>query len=328
MTGKIFQYTTALAAAVLMFASCSDKDYEVPQPKNELQNDAIKRSIGPSLVGVRMEFAYAIALPASKGKLVSAQVEASIAGAPATYLEHRSFFTNGSGQDTGVVVANPSENKGNITSVTFTKDTMAATLRYYYVPGEEARGKEVRFKFTATASNGQTVSYDLGPFKVANMEMKLDIPVADAGARYISIADMAAYNQADAAANADKIDLVYLHRTTPSSFGHALVAPAADPQYLPGITLPAGANRNTKLMKVWQLRDQQLSRDQFGIFIDDLDFQELDLGEGVNYTLGLAKDYGVWLETADGKYRAYVFVNSASNPNKTAVISIKRYTMK
>ncbi|RPD39893.1 DUF4466 family protein [Chitinophaga barathri] len=328
MTKKFFRYTTTLAAAALMFASCSDKDYAVPQPKNELQNDAIKRSIGPSLVGRAMEFAYAMALPADKGKIVSAQVEASIAGAPTTYLEHRSFFTTGGGLDSGVVIGNPSENKDNITTVTFSKDTMAATLRYYYVPAEAARGKEVSFKFTARASNGETVTYNLGPFKVANMEMKLDIPVSDAGAKYISITDMAAYNQADAPAHADKIDLVYLYRTTPASFGHALVAPAADPKYLPGITLPTGVNRNTKLMKVWQLRDQQLARDQFGVFIDDADFQQLNIGEGINYTLGLAKDYGVWVETTDGKYRAYIFVNAASNPNKTATLSIKRYTMK
>lgn len=317
-----------LAAMAVMFASCSDKDYQVPQPKTELQNDAIKRSIGPNMAGLRMEFAYAMAIPAGKGKIVSAQVEASIAGAPATFLEHRSFYTNGSGADIGVVVGDTSENKGNTTSVTFTKDTMAATLRYYYVPADEARGKEVSFKFTARASNGETVSYDLGPYKIANMEMKLDIALADNGAKYISIADMAAYNQADAALHADKIDLVYLHRSIPNiTFGHALVAPAADPQYLPGITLPAGVNRDAKLIKAWNLRDQQLARLSQGVFIDDVDFQKLTFGDVADYTLNLAKEYGVWVETADGKYRAYIFINAA-NSNKTAVVSIKRYTMK
>ncbi|MBO9153556.1 DUF4466 family protein [Chitinophaga sp. GCM10012297] len=327
MTGKFFRYTTVLAAAV-MLASCSDKDYQVPEPKNELQNDAIKRSIGPNMAGLQMEFAYAIALPADKGKLVSAEVEASIAGAPETYIDNRSYYTNGSGDDIGIEVTNPSENKGNVTSVTFNKDTMASTLRYYYVPAAEARGKEVTFKFTGRASNGQTVTYNLGPFRISAMEMKLDIPVSDAGAKYFSIADMTAYNAADAAANADKIDLVYLHRTTPASFKHGLVAPAADAQYLPGVTLPPGVNRNTKMAKVNQLRDQQLSRDQFAVFVDDTDFQELDLSNGSNFALGLDKDYGVWAETADGKYRAYIFVNSVNNGAKSAVLSIKRYTMK
>lgn len=325
---RFIQYTTAIAAVAVMFASCADKDYEVPVPKNELQNDAIKRNLGPNMAGLPVEFVYAMALPADKGKLVSAQVEASIAGAPNTYLEHRSFYTNGSGQDVGVVVATPSENKGNVTEVTFNKDTMAAALRYYYYPEASARGKEVTFKFTARASNGETVSYDLGPYKISNMEMKKSISVADGGAMYISIGDMTAYSAADAAANADKIDLVYLYRSSPSSFGHSLVAPAADAEFLPGVTLPAGVNRDAKLMKVWELRDQQLSDDQYGVFIDDSDFEKLNLGaDATDHVHGLVEDHGVWVETADGKYRAYIFINKA-NADATGTISIKRYTMK
>ncbi|MFY0254750.1 DUF4466 family protein [Chitinophaga sp. 30R24] len=37
---------------------------------------------------------------------------------------------------------------------------------------------------------------------------------------------------------------------------------------------------------------------------------------------------GVWVETTDGKYRAYIYINKADDTNKSAVISIKRYTMK
>ena len=65
----------------------------------------IKRSLGPNIVGQDIEFAYAMALPAHKGKLVSAEVEASIAGAPATNLLNLSHYTLGSGKDTGIVVA-------------------------------------------------------------------------------------------------------------------------------------------------------------------------------------------------------------------------------
>jgi hypothetical protein len=35
---------------------------------------------------------------------------------------------------------------------------------------------------------------------------------------------------------------------------------------------------------------------------------------------------GAWIETADGKYRAYIYINSV-NAAGTAVISIKRYAM-
>ncbi|MDP4275043.1 MAG: DUF4466 family protein, partial [Bacteroidota bacterium] len=217
---------------------------------------------------------------------------------------------------------------GTKTVETFTKDTCAATLRYYYKIPEEARGKTVSFKFTVQGSNGETVSYSMGPYSIAKMDMSLDIPVKDNGACYISIADMAVYNAADAVTHAGNIDLVYLYRSiTGISFEHALVSPAADPQYLPGITLPSGVNRSTKISKAWGLRDQQLARLQYGIFIDDLDFQKLDLSTAPNYAINMKAQAGAWVETADGKYRAYIYVNSVSNSPAGMTISIKRYTL-
>ena len=77
---------------------------------------------------------------------------------------------------------------------------------------------------------------------------------------YISISDMTVYNAANVAANAAKVDLVYLYRVvTGVTFAHALVAPAANPIYLPGVTLPAGVNRNTKERKVFNLQDHNLA---------------------------------------------------------------------
>jgi hypothetical protein len=275
-----------------------------------------------------MEFAYAMALPASKGKIVSAQVEASITGAAGTYLENRSFYTNGSGVDLGVKIGEPSLNEGKITSVAFSEDTSAATLRYFYKIPEEARGKSVTFNFSAKSSNGESVSYAMGPYAIAKMDMVLDLAVKDGDACYISIADMAVYKAADAAAKADKIDLVYLYRSIPKiTFAHALVSPAADPQYLPGVTLPAGVNRSAKINKVWDLRDFHLARQKYGIYIDDLDFQQLNLADAPNYAINLKAEAGAWVETADGKYKAYIYINAVDNTNKSAVISIKRYAL-
>ena len=312
-----------------MTGCVKDKDYEVPAPKNEMQNDCIKRTLGPNLVGQDIEFAYAMALPAANGKLVSAQVEATIAGAPETYLENNSYYTNSSGIDVGVPIGGPSVNKETSTTVTFTKDTNAVTLRYFYRIPEEARGKTVKFTFSAKSSTGQTVSYSMGPYDVAKMDMALDLVASDGDKFYISIADMAVYNAQDAAANAAKIDLVYLYRVISGiTFNHALVSPAADPDYLPGITLPANVNNSTKVQKVWGLRDFNLARLQYGIYIDDVDFEKLDLTGAPNYAINLKEEAGAWVETADGKYRAYIFINKADKTNKRATISIKRYTMK
>lgn len=323
------KYFTILCVILLVAVSCKDDKYAIPAVKNQLQNDCIKRTLGPDIVGQQIEFAYAMALPATKGKLTDAQVEASIAGDPATYLDNNSYYTNGSGIDIGIPVTAASVNKGAVTSVQFNKDTNAVTLRYFYVIPEEARGKTVSFKFTAKSNDGETVTYNMGPYTIAKMDMKLDIPVKDADSCFLSIADMAVYNATDAAAKPDKIDLVYLYRNIANiTFGHAFVSPAADTAYLPGIVMPAGVTKDSRVIKVWALRDYNLARLQYGIYIDDIDFVQLDTKTAPDYAIGLKQEAGVWVETADGQYRAYVYINKADDTKHSAVISIKRYKMK
>lgn len=311
---------------ILFLTACQNKEYSIPEPVAELSNDCIKRTLGPNIPTLPIEFAYAMALPKTKGKLVSAQVEASIAGATGTYLEHRSFYTNSSGQDVPVIVASPSVNEDKFTRVTFTTDTNAATLRYFYRIPEEARGKTVSFTFSATSSDGKTVSYKMGPYNISKMDIKRTIALSNNNNSYISIEDMAVYNAATAATIPNKIDLVYLYRATPTTFTHAFVSPAADPIYLPGVILPSGVNRNTKIRKEFALQDRNLAQLQFGIYIDDRDFQEINLSDSPNYAIGLRVEAGLWVETMDGKYRAYIFINSI-NSNGSAVISILRYTL-
>ncbi|RYZ48166.1 MAG: DUF4466 domain-containing protein, partial [Sphingobacteriales bacterium] len=272
------KYNFITAAMVLVsaaFTSCEKDPYELPVAPEGLQNDAIKRSLGPNIVGQQIEFAYAMAIKG--GKINEARVEASVAGATGTYLENNSYFTDGSGNDIPRLVGSPSVTSGATTTVTFNKDTAASTLRYFYVIPEEARGKTVSFKFSATSSNNQAVNFDLGPYTISKMDVKRNLAV-NATAAYISIEDMAVYNAAGAAANAGKIDLVYLFRNTnTSAFNHAIVSPAADPVYLPGITLPSGVNRSSKIRKVFNLQDYDLAQRQFGIYVDDRDFLEINL---------------------------------------------------
>lgn len=322
------RYTFLPIAMLLVMVSCKKKDYALPVAKDVLQNDCIKRTQGPNIVGQTIEFAYAMAIVADKGKLVAAHVEASIDGAAGTWMENNSYYTNNSGVDVGIKVGNPSVTTKNITTVTFSKDTNAATFRYYYIIPDAARGQTVSFTFSAESSNGETVTYKMGPYTIAKMDMKKNIVVSDGALAYISIEDMASYNATDAAAKAGKIDLVYLYRNlTTSAFNHALVSPAADPQYLPGITLPNGVNRSTNERKAFNLQDYNLAQLQYGIYIDDLDFQQLNLSNEPNFAINLKQEAGVWVETADHKYRAYIYFNSVNNTSKSAVISMKRYTL-
>ncbi|MBT1703775.1 DUF4466 family protein [Chryseosolibacter indicus] len=317
---------TIVGMLFVVLTGCEDDEYSLPQPKNEFQNDCIKRTIGPNLVGNRIEFAYAMALPPDLGALASAQVEASIPGAANTRFDNLAYYTAGNGADVGIEVASPSSTEGNFTNVTFTRDTFATTLRYYYVIPEEARGQSVSFTFSAKDSNGKTVKYDMGPYEISNMDMALDRAV-NGTAMYISVADMAVYDAAQAATMPDKIDVVYLYRSIGGkNFNHALVAPAADPVYLPGVTLPAGVDNNTKIIETLNLRDQHLARLQYGVYVDEVDFRNLNLSTASNFAINLKAESGAWVETEDGKYRAYIYVNSV-NANGSAVISMKRLTM-
>ncbi len=322
-------FTSLVAAAILLFAtSCKKDGYALPTPSAKLQNQAIKRTLGPNIVGQPIEFAYAMAI--LKGKLTSCTAAASIAGAAGTYMENRSFYTAQNGADVGVTVGSPAVTKGTTTTVTYSVDTNAATLRYYYVIPEAARGKTVTITFTATSSDGESISTVMGPYTIAKMDMELNMKVSDGNMMYISIGDSTVYNATDAAAHAGSVDLVYLYRNlTTSAFNHALVAPAADPQYLPGVSLPAGVNRTAKLLKTFNLQDHNLApTEQYGgIFIDDVDFQQIDLSNSPNFTINLKQGAGVWVETADGKYRAYIYFNAVTTTG-TATISMKRYPLK
>jgi hypothetical protein len=328
MRHTCFHYIVLLLAASLFISSCKEKPYAVPVAKKGLQNDCIERSLGPNIVGQEIEFAYAMAILHDEGNLVSAQAEASVAGAAGTYLDNNSYYTNGDGNDVGVPVGSPSVTKGAVTEVNFTADTNAATLRYHYVIPESARGGSVSFTFSARSSNGQTVSLKMGPYRISKMDMARNLQLTDGGACYISIADTAVYDSAGAAANPQKIDLVYLYRDLPDvTFKNALVSPAADKQYLPGVNLPAGVNGDTKEMQVWNLQDRDLAQLQYGIYVDDPDFEKLDLSGAPDYAINLKTESGVWVETQDGTYKAYIFVNSVDNAGH-AVISMKRYRMK
>lgn len=314
------------------FTACDKEEMSIA-----LNNKCIKRSLGPNIWGQQIEFAYAIAIPPEMGKLVSAQVEASIAGAAGTWLEHRSYHTKLDGIDTAIVVANPCVNTDNITKVEFSVDTCAATLRYYYVIPKEAKGKTVSFTFSAVASNGEQVSIKMGEYKIAAMDMKLDLNLTSANC-YISIEDMAVYNATAAAAIPDKIDLVFLFRDFTADsvrFDHAFVAPAADAtKYLPGITLPEGVNRNTKIRAVG-IKDAHLARlnlkdpaeVQPSIYLDDMDLRDIDMTNMPNWTLDIISNDGIFVETQDGKYKAYIFANQMRTGRGQGTISIKRYTV-
>jgi hypothetical protein len=314
---------TSLFIGAILFAACSDDD----SSKTLLGNDCIKRSISPNIVGEYIEFAYAMALPPSAGKLESASVTATIAGASETYLDQKSYHTNSSGQDIGVVVAEKSQLQGNSCTTSFIVDTCASTLRYFYQIPEEARGKEVSFTFSVKASNGEQQQYEMGAYKISKMDMIKNLVLTHGDSSCISLTSLKVYSQVEIAANASlasEIDVVFGF-SDKATFGHALYSPTASKEYLDKTIIPSGAVSDSKLVKVWALRDQQLSDLQWAVFIDDLDFEKLSFQNSNNYYLGLKAENGVWVETGDKKYRAYIYINSIADGRMT--VSIKRYLL-
>lgn len=320
-----------------LFWACSDDD-----DASILKNDCIKWTIGPNVVGTEIEFTYAMAMPYNSGKIIKAEVEASIEGAEGTWMEHNSYYTDREGgTDVPVLVGSPSVTSNAKTTVEFVVDTCAAALRYYYKIPEIAKGKTVSFTFTAYGVGNDgvnyNISYKMGPYQISSMDMVLDLTLSRNNC-FISIEDMTIYDADQAASNASKIDLVYLFRNYKEQgieFQHAFVSPGADPMYLPDVVLPTGVNNISKIRKGGPT-DAHLARldekepvpeKQPGVYVDDVDFTSINLSGMPNYALDVRTYDGLWVETQDGKYRAYIYANNMRNITG-GTISMKRYTMK
>ena len=329
---KLKYYYFVLLSFALTLVACDDDPVLLKDPVSALSNDCIKRSlpVAPNIVGNEIEFAYAMAIPDELGKLSSAQVVSNIAGAACTYFDPNSYYTNSSGQDIPVRVCSDSQTNGVTTAIDFTVDTCAATLRYYYIIPEEARGKEVQFLFSVKASNGQVAEYKLGPYKISKMDMTKNVFVTNDKC-YLSFSNegeaVHIYSKEDLQADpslATKIDIMYAY-SEKSDLSYAFYTSSSPKEYMGDAELPSGFVNNTKMVKIYGLQDRQLSDLQYSKFVDDLDFETIEMSNGVNYILGLKEEAGAWIETADGKYRAYVYINKASAGEMT--VSVKRYKM-
>lgn len=348
---KLFKYALLSTLALACF-SCSDDD------ETGIKNDMIKKTTAPAIAGEKIEFAYAMG--ATEGKLAKAEATASIAGAAGTDFELYSWFTarkdmtvngvNYRGGDEVPLQTVKDASTSGATSVanmmdqvdthylnptvafgTSQSDLIAATLRYNYVVPAEAKGKSFRITFTATSSTGAKVSYRTPEYTVSKMDMKRLIEMENGGACCFSIEDMAAYTTAEAAGKGGSIDFVYNYQAKSEGgfdYGHSFVSPATDPKYIAlGGIIPSGASNDTPMEQRAQVHDAQLKGANPATYVDDIDFETLDLSRATNYVLNLKKDDGVFMKTADGKYAAFVYVNSVDNSGKVTV-SIKRYPLK
>lgn len=348
---KQFCYTFIIAT-ILTLVACSDDD-------SSLRNDLIKKTTAPAIVGEKIEFAYAMG--AQKGRLQSAEVQASIAGGQGTGFELYSYYTareavtiNGvsytAGGEVPVRTVREAATNGAVSTAAMeekvdevylnptvshgknTIDLIAATLRYTYVVPEEAKGKRISFSFSSKSTAGETVAYSTEEYAVSKMDMKRLIEMTNGNVCYFSIADMAAYTKQEVESRnlQGQIDFVYIYQDKVGGYdyGHSFVSLGTDAKYVassgaipgnwPKTKTPMEARRDN-------VRDAQLKGALPNVYLDDIDFETLELDNAVDYTLGLNTDGGAFMKTADGRYAAYIYVNKLSADGMT--VSIKRYPL-
>jgi hypothetical protein len=105
------------------------------------------------------------------------------------------------------------------------------------------------------------------------------------------------------------------------------VSPAATEYFPTGFSLPASWPNSTLIEKKLNVWDGQLAGNtNMNIYIDDRDLQEQSFEASLNYALDVRASGGLFIRTNDGKYNAFIYINSVNNATSTAVVSIKRYT--
>jgi hypothetical protein len=314
-----------LIIAVMMISCTKDVDNDT------LTNDFLKKTESPPVVGEPLDFAYAIAT--KRGKLSKAIATVSIEGAPGTGFETKSYYTNSSGTQIGVAVAD-TITKGSVSTATFKVDTNAVTLRFKYVIPETARGKSVRVSFSAETNEGVSIKLSTEEYKVSTVDLIRNVVMTNDNACYFSLETMKTYTEAQVNANnlANKIDLVYHFKaTTPGGFtyGHSLLSTGTDAVQLNGKVIPVNFEKKfTKMEKKAFVNDMLLSGIVPSTYVDDIDFQTLNLANAADFVVDLrtASRNSVFVESADGKYKAYLYINNATATNLT--FSMKRYTQK
>ncbi len=334
---KISTLLFGLFLSVCILSSCKKDDIE-----SDLQNDLIRKTLAPFLIGDRIEFAYGIGNPNSM--LSNVKVTASIAGATGTTIDPATYSTSPSGTSSSKLAAKDVSTNGATTSATILDGFNATTLRYSYVIPDAAKGQQVTFTFTATDRAGNTVT-TTSTCEISKMDIRRSqiLESSTSGARYYSIADLKAYTEAEVTAGnlSGKIDFVYTYAATiPLStgtfaYGHSLVSTATAAAYIPsGFTFPATWTKNSTAMERknanavfdghLQLQDPTKNVPNSN-YVEDLDLQRQSFTNAINYSLAFVKDASVFMKTADGKYTAFVYIAdvNATAPQKIT-IGIKR----
>ncbi len=323
---KCFLWLLLLIGTMGVLTSCEDENED-----NPLRNDLLRKGVEPVLVGNTLEFAYAIG--STDGTPIKAvEVTASCPGAAGTGISKHSIYTNhDNGNEEEMLIASETSTEGAV-SKAYLVDTVAATVRYFYIVPEEAKGKRIRFNFRAITEN-TSVSMSSPEYTVSSVEIFKNLALRSGERCCFSLETMQSYTveQVEQLGIADKIDFIYTFKPTMGSgwtFNHGLVSPSNENGYLYPVEIPSGAANRTLLeRRVWP--DGQLKTSGVPtVYVDEMDLRNLTFDGVTTHAYDLGQDQGVAIKTHDGKYVAYLYINETSSNLKQMKFAIKRLTLK
>lgn len=320
-----FSLYLLLYAVIAVFSSSCSED------ESPLRNDLLRKDMGPVLVGNTLEFAYAIG--STDGNPIKAvEVTASFPGAEGTGIGMSSRYTNpDNGEEEEVRIATETSTDG-IMSKAYIVDTIAATIRYFYVVPKEARGNRIKFYFRSITGTGEA-TIQSPEYTVSNVEIFKDLSLSSGQKSCFSLEMMQSYSvaQVEALDIADKIDFIYTYKPTMGSgwsFAHGLVSPSNEKGYLYPVEIPLGASNHTLLEKRYWPDGQLKSSGVPTIYVDEVDLRQATLDGVTAHAYELGQDQGVLIRSHDGKYIAYLYINETSSNLQRMNFAIKRLTLK
>ena len=317
-------YLLLYAVAVAFCSSCSDDE-------SPLRNDLLRKDVGPVLVGNTLEFAYAIG--STDGTPIKAvEVTASFPGAEGTGIAINSRYTNpDNGEEEEVRIATETSTEGTV-SKAYIVDTVAATIRYFYVVPEVARGSKIKFHFRSITGTGEA-TVQSPEYTVSNVEIFKNLSLSSGERSCFSLETMQSYSvaQVEEMGIAGKIDFIYTYKPTMGSgwsFAHGLVSPSNEKGYLYPVEIPSGAANRTLMEKRYWPDGQVNTSGVPTIYVDEIDLRQAALDGVTAHAYELGQDQGVLIKSHDGKYIAYLYINETSSNLKRMSFAIKRLTLK
>ena len=317
-------YLLLYAVAVAFCSSCSDDE-------SPLRTDLLRKDVGPDLVGNTVELAYAIG--STDGTPIKAvEVTASFPGAEGTGIAMNSRYTNpDNGEEDEVRIATETSTEGTV-SKAYIVDTVAATIRYFYVVPEVARGSKIKFHFRSITGTGEA-TVQSPEYTVSNVEIFKNLSLSSGERSCFSLETMQSYSvaQVEEMGIAGKIDFIYTYKPTMGSgwsFAHGLVSPSNEKGYLYPVEIPSGAANRTLMEKRYWPDGQLKTSGVPTIYVDEIDLRQAALDGVTAHAYELGQDQGILVKSHDGKYIAYLYINETSSNLKRMSFAIKRLTLK